>query len=98
RHTRCYRDWSSDVCSSDLKNIRTYYLNKRKENEILLKKILGNIESDSTEESIYNVGILNILQRSIDEKFYPRFAWIKKLGHYLKIGRASCRKRVEISL
>src|SRR5207245_4002209 len=20
RHTRCYRDWSSDVCSSDLKN------------------------------------------------------------------------------
>src|SRR5207245_4774635 len=21
RHTRCYRDWSSDVCSSDLKRI-----------------------------------------------------------------------------
>src|SRR5207245_7618310 len=20
RHTRCYRDWSSDVCSSDLRN------------------------------------------------------------------------------
>src|SRR5207245_3469711 len=22
RHTRCYRDWSSDVCSSDLENFR----------------------------------------------------------------------------
>src|SRR3989337_3273177 len=22
RHTRCYRDWSSDVCSSDLNSIR----------------------------------------------------------------------------
>src|SRR5207245_4845890 len=21
RHTRCYRDWSSDVCSSDLKDV-----------------------------------------------------------------------------
>src|SRR5207245_4526650 len=21
RHTRCYRDWSSDVCSSDLKRV-----------------------------------------------------------------------------
>src|SRR5207245_4575973 len=24
RHTRCYRDWSSDVCSSDLKYIKNY--------------------------------------------------------------------------
>src|SRR5207245_3124550 len=23
RHTRCYRDWSSDVCSSDLRRRRT---------------------------------------------------------------------------
>src|SRR5690606_27700880 len=23
RHTRCYRDWSSDVCSSDLTNVTT---------------------------------------------------------------------------
>src|SRR5207245_7259473 len=23
RHTRCYRDWSSDVCSSDLSSERT---------------------------------------------------------------------------
>src|SRR5207245_227938 len=25
RHTRCYRDWSSDVCSSDLGS-QTYYV------------------------------------------------------------------------
>src|SRR5207245_3409401 len=24
RHTRCYRDWSSDVCSSDLVETATY--------------------------------------------------------------------------
>src|SRR2546429_1130547 len=24
RHTRCSRDWSSDVCSSDLKELRDY--------------------------------------------------------------------------
>src|SRR5207245_8029871 len=34
RHTRCYRDWSSDVCSSDLeiritRNGRQLYSNKR---------------------------------------------------------------------
>src|SRR5207245_7467012 len=23
RHTRCYRDWSSDVCSSDLARVRS---------------------------------------------------------------------------
>src|SRR5207245_4378431 len=26
RHTRCYRDWSSDVCSSDLQTIFTYVM------------------------------------------------------------------------
>src|SRR6266852_8621656 len=25
RHTRCYRDWSSDVCSSDLQQIASAY-------------------------------------------------------------------------
>src|SRR6266542_5832697 len=25
RHTRCYRDWSSDVCSSDLPHDALYY-------------------------------------------------------------------------
>src|SRR5207245_5346867 len=26
-HTRCYRDWSSDVCSSDLRGIAAIYPN-----------------------------------------------------------------------
>src|SRR5207245_3447917 len=28
RHTRCYRDWSSDVCSSDLGHIGLYWLER----------------------------------------------------------------------
>src|SRR3989337_3320496 len=27
RHTRCYRDWSSDVCSSDLQRRRCHHRN-----------------------------------------------------------------------
>src|SRR5207245_7462554 len=29
RHTRCYRDWSSDVCSSDLNGRRRGHIDKR---------------------------------------------------------------------
>src|SRR6266542_5640261 len=29
RHTRCYRDWSSDVCSSDLDQLRSYLAQER---------------------------------------------------------------------
>src|SRR5207245_5223499 len=28
RHTRCYRDWSSDVCSSDLTNVHVQLNNR----------------------------------------------------------------------
>src|SRR5207245_7410100 len=28
RHTRCYRDWSSDVCSSDLEIVGAYALSE----------------------------------------------------------------------
>src|SRR5207245_3841108 len=31
RHTRCYRDWSSDVCSSDLPDIQTDDVSKAQE-------------------------------------------------------------------
>src|SRR3989337_929104 len=29
RHARCYRDWSSDVCSSDLSDVRALDIAKR---------------------------------------------------------------------
>src|SRR2546422_702595 len=32
RHTRCSRDWSSDVCSSDLSGGGTYFLRRKKLN------------------------------------------------------------------
>src|SRR5256884_412550 len=36
RHTRCSRDWSSDVCSSDLEETRQAYENLRRTQEQLL--------------------------------------------------------------
>src|SRR5207245_4888918 len=36
RHTRCYRDWSSDVCSSDLeRRYRAWFLKKHADRPLL---------------------------------------------------------------
>src|SRR5690606_41046020 len=74
RHTRFSRDWSSDVCSSDLMN---------------LKKVHGLILTRST---VYRYMRLNHIQSIIRKK---KFRWGTK--PHIKIGRASCRERVEIS-
>src|SRR5207245_3666155 len=34
RHTRCYRDWSSDVCSSDLCECYVYYFGTKEAQNI----------------------------------------------------------------
>src|SRR3989337_3795630 len=42
RHTRCYRDWSSDVCSSDLIVLRDYVrarLGNEKAGELMPRRL-----------------------------------------------------------
>src|SRR5207245_8068710 len=41
RHTRCYRDWSSDVCSSDLRNRSDAPRRKPRVSEITAKREAG---------------------------------------------------------
>src|SRR5438046_7465307 len=86
RHTRLVSDWSSDVCSSDLYNV--------------LKR----------EFSYLGVGDPGPIVRNLFEIGRPDLDWVllaKGLGvpgtrvasldEFAKIGRASCRERVEIT-
>src|SRR5690606_40720836 len=94
RHTRFSRDWSSDVCSSDLepvstvpahtgeiKFLRAYYY-------FLLVQSFGGVplvtEAITTPQTEF--------QRTSAEEIYTFII------SELKIGRASCRERVKISI
>src|SRR5207245_7748207 len=87
RHTRCYRDWSSDVCSSDLlqtvAGIHAFstaanFFFARYEQEDALDRLLGRLmEQNILIRDCRNIEGLN--------------------GPYFQIGRASCRERAEIS-
>src|SRR5205814_5810782 len=92
RHTRCLSDWSSDVCSSDL---IPGHVNWR------VATYTGTVQWDGKDfpDEDYNfllntpdlaaVSAGNVAageQQSIALEFYS------------KIGRASCRERVEIAL
>src|SRR5690554_316309 len=51
RHTRCGRDWSSDVCSSDLTLV--YLLIKERKPRALIKEVANNMEGQRNEMSIF---------------------------------------------
>src|SRR5207245_5345170 len=90
RHTRCYRDWSSDVCSSDLIMRLAYdaYGN-------LLGAAVGIVNPPVT-KMLYTGQQLdpNLVQYYLRARFYDpatgRFTAIDQ------IGRASCRESVDI--
>src|SRR5207245_7106136 len=90
RHTRCYRDWSSDVCSSDLQQEMCFLQAHADSAEahfllgfILFREIGAQwLETGKTQEgsSRYNSGnATGLLAEFRDAK---------------EIGRASCRERV----
>src|SRR5690606_41196926 len=89
RHTRFSRDWSSDVCSSDLGPM-TLPANK----EVVLKNIKGNAmeimaEIDVKDAPAFEINVL----RSPKKEEYTRIVFYRD-----QIGRASCRERVESSV
>src|SRR5699024_11955809 len=87
RHTRSKRDWSSDVCSSDLVIYYLFYMAdvKEKTND----RYLIPVEN----------GVFNIKSRKL-EPFNPDYVFTTKIStRYVEspknpeIGRASCRER-----
>src|SRR5699024_11284050 len=84
RHTRSKRDWSSDVCSSDLASPQSG-INAGS----FLALFLDNYEFLGSAKQF-----IHVAAAYVHEDFYG-----EKLGvAYEEIGRASCRERVKISV
>src|SRR5207245_8050839 len=49
RHTRCYRDWSSDVCSSDLASY----------NAVLSSNLINSFRYGFIRQGVDNIGLKN---------------------------------------
>src|SRR5207245_4977363 len=88
RHTRCYRDWSSDVCSSDL-----FLLSTRRGKQFNsmvhgdIDYLLGARRSDVL-MSAEDAKALGVAERE-------DVLISNDVGSYREIGRASCREREE---
>src|SRR2546429_6219338 len=82
RHTRCSRDWSSDVCSSDLATSSPLpFINRsRKYSRLLLRAFYLLRHHTQTPATAIPIGRI------------PRLVMPTQLS--CEIGRASCRERV----
>src|SRR5206468_7805432 len=91
RHTRSDRDWSSDVCSSDLvvKAVSPY-----------TKELTLTHLADETHEFKLESATGQILGYGIGVIYTPLYesTWTAAAAPDGKIGRASCRERVQISV
>src|SRR5207253_7629825 len=82
RHTRWPRDWSSDVCSSDLIQQAASYLaaSPWAIRRLLMRRVLPYVKIGKR---------FNITREDLD-------TWVDAERAKKKIGRASCRERVEM--
>src|SRR5690606_39702428 len=104
RHTRFSRDWSSDVCSSDLKRAPTKasvmvqlepgYRLATEQVAAIVNLISGSVPNLKPED----VGVVDqygaLLSRGLNVGGGPAQNW-QAVEDYQQIGRASCRERVE---
>src|SRR3712207_8792691 len=91
RHTRYWRDWSSDVCSSDLQKTR-------KHGRAIVRGgigtgtrtvgLLGAILTYARENGIIEANPAHGVRKAADQK---------RTRPLSEIGRAACRERVQIS-
>src|SRR2546429_4050761 len=80
RHTRCSRDWSSDVCSSDLCWVST---------RGVTTTMLLHHESQARQVLIFCISIVVVPPRVETQHHLPDRSTMQE-----EIGRASCRERV----
>src|SRR5699024_11511203 len=81
RHTRSKRDWSSDVCSSDLLNRSTDYAIQ------MLLYLAKEGKTVSSSKLAASMGVSHRYLLHISSKL--------RAAGFIQIGRASCRERVE---
>src|SRR5207245_4684364 len=90
RHTSCYRDWSSDVCSSDL--IRAL----DEAAEVFLEAYAACGGSPVAAHLPFYKAALWLRGAKKDVKTKP-LGW-RQWAEAKQIGRASCRERVYVSV
>src|SRR5699024_12236956 len=83
RHTRSKRDWSSDVCSSDL-GMKEACIEEC--DDLILWLSEGKYVTKAMELKMKFTPLTPIQQEKYDHRF--------EKGYVPKIGRASCRERV----
>src|SRR5690606_40213125 len=95
RHTRFSRDWSSDVCSSDLQSLPSprIHVQRSPHRGTLLKR--GIVRSNtSTLISIFLLYcFIVVLMLLLSAQILEGIEWRQSE----QIGRASCRVRVEVA-
>src|SRR5207253_8707551 len=93
RHTRWPRDWSSDVCSSDL--LRSYDAIIRWGGDEFLA-VLPQTPLDAAEKVM--AAVVETFVNQTGRRFTAGFAELQGEDTLadLEIGRASCRERVEV--
>src|SRR5690606_40602674 len=82
RHTRFSRDWSSDVCSSDLFDLAK----------------LGAALNHERDQQFTYLGLQTLYDRYFLHKDGIRFELPQVFFMRVEIGRASCRERVWVSV
>src|SRR5207253_6771828 len=94
RHTRWPRDWSSDVCSSDLSQaMDTLFWLTDRYGPRLTGSPDANEAADWTMKKMTEWGLANVHREDWD---FGRSWSLVRFSAHMKIGRASCRERVEI--
>src|SRR3712207_7543716 len=92
RHTRYWRDWSSDVCSSDLESVP--YMALPLWNAVQ-KFLLNELQEVGADPKSIDAARVMRLSGSLNQKSGKLAELLVYNGSYkYKIGRASCRERV----
>src|SRR5690606_39795879 len=98
RHTRFSRDWSSDVCSSDLEVGDRLVQHARHDSRA--REVHGDLSTGlESEEPRFSLALsLGLgLEVCLLELRHPQVVlWVRE--ELLQIGRASCRERGEMSV
>src|SRR5207245_8534096 len=87
RHTRCYRDWSSDVCSSDLSS------RVREDWALSTRIVLASARAAGAAGTILVLSAQS--SRTLEEVAQTATGplWFQQY-FFKEIGRASCRERL----
>src|SRR5207249_6929620 len=93
RHTRSKRDWSSDVCSSDLYQVSVRNLPARTDLRYYRLALTSwpLVTEKTLREDLSNLGVT----AKVGKDNHRSLATSLKREAKIKIGRASCRERVK---